>query len=183
MSVRNGLLALLAEEPRHCYSLKSSFEERTGHAWAVNIGQVYSTLERLERDRLVEPVGTDGGAGAGQPYRLTAAGRQQLDHWFAEPVLVDPPPRDELAIKLLLAVGAPQVDAARLIQRQRSALIGVLQRYTRQKEALDEATELPGVLLHDALILKAEAEIRWLDLCEARLARAARAAAADGSAS
>jgi DNA-binding PadR family transcriptional regulator len=167
VSVKNGLLALLAEEPRHCYALKSDFEERTGQAWAVNIGQVYSTLERLERDGLIEPVGEDGEAG--RTFRLTVDGRDSLERWFAEPVMVDPPRRDELAIKLLLAVGAPQVDAAALIQRQRSALIVALQRYTRQKETLDEEAELPAVLLHDALILNVEAQLRWLDLCEARL--------------
>jgi DNA-binding PadR family transcriptional regulator len=167
VSVKNGLLALLAEEPRHCYALKSDFEQRTGQAWAVNIGQVYSTLERLERDGLIEPVGEDGEAG--RTFRLTVDGRDSLERWFSEPVMVDPPRRDELAIKLLLAVGAPQVDAAALIQRQRSALIVVLQRYTRQKETLDEDVELPAVLLHDALILNVEAQLRWLDLCEARL--------------
>lgn len=169
MSVRNGLMALLAEEPRHCYALKSGFEERTGQAWTVNIGQVYSTLERLERDGLVAPEGD--GEGTGRAYRLTDGGLRQLREWFDKPVLLDPPPRDELAIKLLLAVGAPQVDAMRLIQRQRSALVRVLQRYTRQKELLDEETELPSVLLHDSLILNAEAQLRWLDLCEARLRR------------
>jgi hypothetical protein len=87
--------------------------------------------------------------------------------------MVDPPRRDELAIKLLLAVGAPQVDAAALIQRQRTALVSVLQRYTRQKALLDEHAELPAVLLHDALILNVEAQLRWLDLCEARLRRRA----------
>ncbi|HSJ43540.1 MAG TPA: PadR family transcriptional regulator [Euzebyales bacterium] len=170
MSVRNGMLALLAEEPRHCYALKADFEDRTGHTWAINIGQVYSTLERLERDGLVAP-GDESDRGAGRSYALTAAGRAQLERWFSEPVLVDPPPRDELAIKLLLAVGAPDVDAVGMIRRQRTALMGVLQRYTRQKELLDDVTELPGVLLHDALILNVEAQLRWLDLCEARLAR------------
>lgn len=130
-------------------------------------GQVYSTLERLERDGLV--VSDDGGDV--ETYRLTSEGRSQLERWYDDPVLVDPPPREELAIKLLLAVGAPQVDAAALIQRQRSALVGVLQRYTRQKELLDEEVELPTVLLHDALILNVEAQLRWLELCEARLRR------------
>lgn len=178
MSVKNGLLALLAEEPRHCYALKSDFEERTGQAWAVNIGQVYSTLERLERDGLVMPDGEDD-EGAGRTFRLTHVGRRELERWFAAPVLVDPPPRDELAIKLLLAVGAPQVDAEALIQRQRTALVSVLQRYMRQKELLHEDDELPAVLLHDALILNVEAQLHWLELCEARLRR--RAASGTGT--
>lgn len=178
MSVRNGMMALLAEHPRHCYGLKADFEDRTGNTWAVNIGQVYSTLERLERDGLV--AATPGGTerGNGRTFELTAAGRSQLEQWYAEPVLRDAPPRDELAIKLLLAVGAPDVDAVGLIQRQRTALVGVLQRYTRQKELLDEVTDLPSMLLHDALILDVEAQLRWLDLCEARLARR-RSLAAD----
>lgn len=181
MSVKNGLLALLAEEPRHCYALKTDFEERTGQAWVVNIGQVYSTLERLERDGLVAPEGED--EGAGRTYRLTPDGHDQLERWFSEPVMVNPPPRDELAIKMLLAVGAPQVNAAVLIQQQRTSLVGVLQRYTRQKELLDEVDELPAVLLHDALILNVEAQLRWLDLCEARVRRhqAARTGAEGGA--
>jgi len=169
MSVRNGLLALLAERPRHCYALKSEFEDRTAQAWMINIGQIYSTLERLERDGLVTSEG--GEDGPRQSYRLTEPGRVQLEEWFTQPVMVDPPPRDELAIKLLLAVGAPDVDAAALIRRQRTALVGVLQRYTRQKELLDADTQLPSVLLHDALIFNVEAQIRWLDVCEARLRR------------
>lgn len=169
MSIKNGLMALLAEEPRHCYALKSHFEERTGRAWTLNIGQVYSTLERLERDGLVAAAGDEDGPG--RSYHLTDHGRLLLEEWFVEPVMVDPPPRDELAIKLLLVMGAPQVDAAPLIQRQRTALVGVLQRYTRQKETLDDDAELPAVLLHDALILNVEAQLRWLDLCEARLHR------------
>jgi DNA-binding PadR family transcriptional regulator len=183
MSVRNGLLALLAEAPRHCYALKSGFEERTGQAWRVNIGQVYSTLERLERDGLV--VADGDGDRAARSYRLTDLGLRQLREWFAAPVMLDPPPRDELAIKLLLAVGAPQVDVRRLIQRQRGALVRALQRYTRQKELLDEDTQLPSVLLHDSLILAAEAQLRWLDLCEARLRRRdarRRATTPDGAA-
>lgn len=158
--------------------MKSAFEQRTGSAWTVNIGQVYSTLERMLRDGLVEADGPD--ERAGQTYRLTDRGRVQLEQWFETPVVADPPPRDELAIKLLLAMGAPQVDTGRLVQRQRTALTTMLQRYTRQKEALDEATELAAVLLHDALILKVEAEIRWLDLCEARLARHAETARNSG---
>ena len=167
MSVRNGLLALLAERPRHCYALKSEFEERTAQAWMINIGQIYSTLERLEREGLVSS--EDGPGGQRQAYRLTAPGLAQLEEWFRQPVLVDPPPRDELAIKLLLAVGAPNVDTAALIRRQRTALVGVLQRYTRQKETLDVETQLPSVLLHDALIFNVEAQLRWLDVCAARL--------------
>ena len=166
MSVKHGLLALLADAPRHGYGLKTGFEERTGGAWTLNIGQVYTTLARLERDGLVRSLGED--ADGRQRYRITPAGRRALADWFKDPVVSEAPPRDEFAIKLLLAVAAQDVDVTGLIGRQRAAAVEQLQRYTRQK-AHAEPDDLAFVLLMDALILKTEAEIRWLDMCEARL--------------
>lgn len=116
MSFRYGLLALLAEEPRHGYELKTAFERRTGGEWAINIGQVYTTLQRLERDGLVELF---GGGGERNDYRITPAGRAQLDGWYATPVVAGGPPRDELMIKVLLAVAATDVDVTGILQRQR----------------------------------------------------------------
>lgn len=167
MSVRHGLLALLADEPQHGYALKTGFEDRTAGAWALNIGQVYSTLARLERDGLVAALGED--EEGRQRYRMTEEGRALLDGWFAEPVVAQAPPRDELTIKMLLAVAATDVDVSGLIQRQRTAAVEQLQRYTRQKAHADPTSELAFLLLLDALILRTEAEIRWLDLCQARL--------------
>lgn len=166
MSVKHSLLALLAEEPTHGYQLKSSFEQRTGGAWLLNIGQVYTTLSRLERDGLIAEVARDGDR---ITYRLTAAGRAALDDWYGAPVTSARPPRDELAIKLLLAVAADEVDVAALLQRQRTATVEQLQEYTRQKQLTDPDADLPFLLLLDSLILKAEAEVRWLDICEQRL--------------
>src|ERR1019366_5328163 len=104
MSIRYGLLALLADAPTHGYQLKTAFERRTGGSWALNIGQVYTTLQRLERDGLVE---------------AADAGRVQLDAWFATPVVPEGPTRDELMIKVLLAVAATDVDVTTILQRQR----------------------------------------------------------------
>ena len=168
MSVKHSLLALLSEQPTHGYQLKSSFERRTGGAWPLNIGQVYTTLSRLERDGLVAEVERDGDR---VTYQITDAGRSALEAWYAAPVVADPPLRDELAIKLLLGVAANDIDVVTLLQRQRTATVEQLQRYTAQKRRADPADDLPLVVLLDSLILKAEAEIRWLDLCEQRLAR------------
>jgi len=167
MSTKLGLLALLGDAPTHGYQLKSDFEARTGGAWLLNVGQVYTTLQRLERDGLVAPSGQDGDER--RVYAITDAGRQAIDAWFAEPVVASAPPRDELAIKVLVALAADQVDVTDVLQRQRTATLAQLQEYTRLQRQADPAAELPWVLLLDALILKAEAEVRWLDLCEARL--------------
>ena len=175
MSVRYGLLALLAEEPTHGYHLKTAFETRTGGSWALNIGQVYTTLQRLERDGLVEADHrTDDQAPADRTdYRITPAGRERLDTWFASPVVPEGPPRDELTIKVLLSIAARDVDVTNVLQRQRTATLAQLQAYTRRKAQADPETEVPFLMLLDALIFKAEAEVRWLDACEARLQRAA----------
>ena len=166
MSVKHSLLALLAEGPTHGYELKSSFEERTGGAWMLNVGQVYTTLGRLERDGLIAPIDPDADPVA---YELTNDGHALLDEWFETPIVVESPPRDELAIKVLIAVAAEAVDVTDLLQRQRTAAVEQLQAYTKQKTQTDPDTELPWLLLLDALILRTESEIRWLDLCEARL--------------
>ncbi len=174
MSVRQGLLALLDREPMYGYQLKSAFEEGTGQVWPLNIGQVYTTLARLERDGLVEAEEPDGEGH--QHYRITDAGRAELRDWFATPVRRDAPPRDELAVKLLLALGATDVVVADVIQAQRTATVEALQEYTRLKSVADPETELPWLLMLDAMLLQAEAEVRWLDVCEARLRGAGRTA-------
>ncbi len=173
MSVRHSLLAILAAEPSHGYALKAAFEKSTANAWPLNVGQVYTTLARLERDELVESQGVEDGPR--QTWRITDAGRAQLAAWYASPIVEDPPPRDELAIKVLLAVAADGEDVTTILMDQRAATMERLQDLTRQKMRAHPDRELPWVLLLDALILKAEAEVKWIDLCEARLnARGAR---------
>ena len=110
MSVKHSLLALLADGEKYGAQLKSEFEDRTESAWPLNIGQVYTTLERLVRDGLVEQAG--GADAEGRiPYRLTAAGRDEAQRWFAEPIAPDENPRAEVAIKIALAVTLEDVDA------------------------------------------------------------------------
>ena len=169
MSVRHGLLALLAEQPRYGYQLRTEFESRTGATWPLNVGQVYTTLARLERDGLVSPQGDDGEGHA--YYAITDAGRAEVARWFAEPVARSVPPRDELAIKLALAITAPGVDVLRITQAQRTHTLRALQDYTRLKARATDR-DIAWLLVLDSLIFQAEAEIRWLDHCESRLARA-----------
>jgi DNA-binding PadR family transcriptional regulator len=169
MSVKHGLLALLERGPMHGYQLRVGFEESTGGTWPLNIGQVYTTLARLERDGLVRqlPPAEEGQ----RPYQITDAGRDALTAWFATPVGHTDRPRDELAIKLALALTTPGVDVAAVIQAQRSATMRTLQEYTRLKALADQRTELSWLLVLDAMLFQAEAELRWLDHCEASLLR------------
>jgi DNA-binding PadR family transcriptional regulator len=169
MSIKHGLLALLERGPMHGYQLRAAFEESTGGTWPLNIGQVYTTLSRLERDRLVRPLSRSE---EGQrPYAITAAGRADLASWFATPVSRTDRPRDELAIKLALALTTPGVDVPAVVQAQRSATMRTLQEYTRLKARADQAVDLAWRLVLDAMLFQAEAEVRWLDHCEASLVR------------
>ena len=104
MTVRSAILQLLDEGDRHGYQLKVDFEARTGGIWPLNVGQVYTTLDRLLRDGLVEQVGPQADAGQ-RTYRITEDGRREVKRWLeASPVDTDPP-RDELIMKVLLAIG------------------------------------------------------------------------------
>ncbi len=215
MSVRQGILVLLAEQGMHVSQLKTEFEARTGGAWPVNIGQVFTTLQRLERDGLVEKVPHQGAAEP-ERFRLTDAGAAEASAWWSRPVERGAPARDELAIKLALAVTARGVDVRAVVQAQRTETMRALHDYTRLKiggrsAAATEPTapaaprgadaapvepvratapppasahgspdELAWSLVLDHLVFATEAEVRWLDHVETRVARAAAEQRPDG---
>jgi DNA-binding PadR family transcriptional regulator len=172
MSIRHGLLALLERGPSHGYQLRAEFDAATGSTWPLNVGQVYTTLDRLERDGLVAQEGDPDSDGR-IAYRITDDGRRELTSWFRSPVSAKSAPRDELSIKLALAVTTPGVDVLGVVQTQRTATMTGLQELTRLKtRATDPEADLAWSLVLDSLVFAAEAEIRWLDHCEARLRRA-----------
>lgn len=173
MSVKHGLLALLGREPMHGYQLRTEFERSTGSTWPLNIGQVYSTLSRLARDGLVEEA--DPAEEPGKVvYRLTDTGRTELATWFATPVAPAEHPRDELAIKIALAVHTPGVDVSAVLQAQRTATVRKLLELTRLKAKADETADIAWLLVLDLMIFRTESEARWLDHSETRLARMPR---------
>lgn len=177
MSVKHSLLALLSEGPRYGAELRSTFEQRTGGTWPLNVGQVYTTLGRLERDGLVvrEDAPNESDDTATIRYAATPAGLDEVERWWTEPVDRASTPRQELAIKLALAVTVPKVDVPRLVQAQRVATMHHLQELTRLKRAEQEPGLAWGLVLEN-LIFTAEAELRWLDHVESRVTRAAASA-------
>jgi DNA-binding PadR family transcriptional regulator len=168
VSVRHSLLALLSAGPMHGYGLKTEFEAATGDIWPLNVGQVYTTLGRLERDGLVTAEADTEGQ---KVYEITDAGRGELGRWFETPVPREVIPRQELAIKLVFAMRSGGADVAAVVQRQRVATMRALQEITRLKTAAESGGDTAWLLMLDALVFQAEAEARWLDMCEARLAR------------
>jgi len=177
MSIRQGLLALLAQQPMYGAQLRVEFERRTGGTWPLNVGQVYTTLSRLDRDGLVEAA--EGSDEEGRiAYRLTAAGREAVGRWWMTPVDRSDHPRDELAIKLALAVTVQDVDVHAVVQAQRTQSLRGLQDLTRLKQRATAEDDLAWLLVLEHLVFTAEAEVRWLDHVESRLLRRARTAPA-----
>lgn len=170
MSVRHALLALLSEGPKYGLQLRQEFEARTGEVWPLNVGQVYTTLQRLERDGLVES-DDEGEDGPQKGFRITAGGQDELAEWLRTPPDLSAPPRDELVIKVLVALRMPGTNVRDVIQVHRRYLVELMQQWTRLKE--DEAgLDLGFALVVDAELFRLDSVIRWLDAADGRIKRA-----------
>jgi DNA-binding PadR family transcriptional regulator len=170
MSVRHALLALLNDGPKYGLQLRQEFEARTGEVWPLNVGQVYTTLQRLERDGLV---GSDGAEDAGpqKGFRITPAGVEELESWLHTPPDLSSPPRDELVMKVLIAAHTPGVDVHGVVQTHRRYLVQLMQEWTRLKEySADRDTAF--ALVVDAELFRLDSVVRWLDAADGRIKRA-----------
>jgi len=171
MSVRHALLALLSEGPKYGLQLRQEFEQRTGEVWPLNVGQVYTTLQRLERDGLVESDG-EGSDGPQKSFRITTEGAAELNTWLRTPPDLSSPPRDELVIKVLVAVHVPGVDVHDVIQAHRRHMVELMQEWTRVKRDAGPQ-DFSLALIVDGELFRLDSVIRWLDAAESRLRRAA----------
>jgi DNA-binding PadR family transcriptional regulator len=171
VSVRHALLALLSEGPKYGLQLREEFEARTGEVWPLNVGQVYTTLQRLERDGLVESDDT-APDGPQKSFRITAEGQRELASWLRTPPDLAAPPRDDLVMKVLVAMRVPGTNVHDVVQIHRRYLVELMQQWTRIKEAEAES-DLSLALAVDAELFRLDAVIRWLDAADARIKRAA----------
>lgn len=169
MSVGMSLLAILEDSPSYGWNLKNEFEARTGGIWPLNVGQVYTTLQRLQRDGLVEAESCDA-AESQKIYGITDQGRRRLRDWFQEPAADGPPAREELVLKLVMVTRRNRDDAVGVIQGERRGAVQLLQEYTNLKREAPSDGDLGWLFLLDSLIFTTEARVRWLDSCESRIA-------------
>jgi DNA-binding PadR family transcriptional regulator len=177
VSVPHALLALLSEGPKYGLRLQNEFEARTGEVWPLNVGQVYTTLQRLERDGLVETDESEGADRSRKRYRITSRGEGELAGWLRTPPDLVPPPRDELVIKVLVALEVPGVDVQEILQTHRRHVVEVMQRYTKVKATAGE-DDVALVLVADAELFRLEGIVRWLDAADVRLKQLPAAAPA-----
>lgn len=164
MSVRQSLLAILDQGACYGYQLRAEFDRRTGSTWPLNVGQIYNTLDRLERDGLVRRGEADE---LGHVYwHITEPGRVEVRTWLEEPVARTAGTRDALAIKLAVAATLPGVDAADLVRRQREVSARILEELRASHlldAATDDAEDFARALVRESVVFQAEAEVRWLD--------------------
>ena len=131
-------------------------------------GRCTRRCRRLERDGLVEADAGEDRSQKQRRYRITAAGAHELADWLRTPPVFVPPPRDELVIKVLVALQVPGIDVHEILQVHRRQVIEVMQRYTRIKaEAAED--DVPLALVADAELFRLEAIVRWLDAADVRL--------------
>jgi len=170
MSLRFGILGLLADQPLHGYQIKQVFAEMLGGTWDLNIGSVYQVLQRLERDGLVEPVGERGARGR-QSYRATRAGVSALAEWLeeseSEPQLL----REEVYIKLLLLARHADGKVDQLLDRQRGVYLQRLRDLADQERVARERGREELALLFKGGQLHTEADLKWLDVCAEEIRR------------
>ncbi|MFI5956758.1 PadR family transcriptional regulator [Cryptosporangium sp. NPDC051539] len=170
MSIRHALLALLEEGPKYGLQLREEFEARTGEIWPLNVGQVYTTLQRLERDGFVES-DDEAAPGPQKGFRITAEGAEELAGWLRTPPDLASPPRDELVIKVLIAARLPGADVHEIIQSHRRYVVELMQQWTRVKEEEGER-DVGLALIVDAELYRLDSVARWLDTADGRLKRA-----------
>lgn len=170
MTVRQTLLSILAVEPCYGHQLRAEFERRTGGVWPVNIGQIHTTLERLERDGLVHKGPPDS---SGRAYfSILDPGREAVTAWLSTPFVKSQSDRNELVMKLAVASTLPDVDVLEVISVQRRASLTALQSTVRARELVlrpSSPEDVAFLLIADSDIEHAAADIRWLDLVEQRL--------------
>lgn len=171
MSVRHALLALLSEGSKYGLQLREEFVARTGDVWPLNVGQVYTTLQRLERDGLIES-DDEAEPGPQKGFRITAEGAEELAGWLHTPSDLSVPPRDEMVIKILVALRVPGTDVHNVIQVHRRHLVELMQEWTRIKEEEAEY-DLGLALVVDAELFRLDSVTRWLDAADGRLKQAA----------
>ncbi|KXK13537.1 MAG: PadR family transcriptional regulator [Chloroflexi bacterium OLB14] len=171
MSVRNAILGLLAQKPRHGYELRIAFSAVIGGVgWDVKPAQIYTTLDRLEESGLVQ---TKSDIGEGREpdrriYAITRDGRGALHEWFNDSIPTEHQ-RDEFYVKLMIALISEEANPDKIIQTQRARLYQELHDATAQRDMFNAKTELAHILLFDKAIMHLEADLRWLDMIEMRI--------------
>ncbi|MFJ9737950.1 PadR family transcriptional regulator [Streptomyces sp. NPDC101166] len=167
--MRLPLLALLARGPAHGYELKQDLEQLLGSAYPQpNVGQVYVTLGRLEKQGLIEGEAVEQSSRPNKKvYHLTDDGRAALRTWFSEPE-DEPRVRDDFFMKLALAPRTGLADQVALINQQRRQYLNTMRSLSKLAAAEDRNNRIAHLLIEGAM-LHLQADLDWLERCQEEL--------------
>ena len=160
------VLAMLAKEPSHGYELRSRLRDALGPLGeAMNAGQIYVTLGRLEKAGLVASEREPGVADRPdrKVYALTPAGQQRVASWLTEVTWPGPAPA-EFHLKLVAAAIGRLADPLMIVDAQRRELLRLLR--DAQRAAMAEPDGSAAGLLLEGVALRIQADLRWLEACE-----------------
>lgn len=170
MSVKHTLLALLYQQPMHGYELGKQLNLVVNAEWDVKPGQIASTLARLKDAHLVDyEVEETDDAPDRKVYYITEEGRRELEDWYLSPEVRQYRLGDAFYIKLVLSLVGGPVSPELVLRAQRRELYQQLHEATELSRQADPRTQLPWVLLLESAIMHLEADLRWIEMCEARL--------------
>lgn len=170
MTVKHTLLALLYQRPMHGYELGKQLKLTVHAEWDVKPGQIASTLTRLDDAGLVEyEIVTTDDAPDRKVYAITDAGRAELREWYLTPEVREYRLGDTFYVKLVLSLVGGPVDPEQVLMAQRRELFQRLHQVTEMRRETDPKSQLPWLLLLDSAVMHLEADLRWIEMCEARL--------------
>lgn len=161
MSVKHAILALVYHTSRHGYDIKTSFEKMVHQQWRLNAGQIYTTLDRLVRDGLVEPLNEE--SKERKEYKITNKGKDELHQWLLQPVersLM----KDAFYFKLLCAKEIDFNNQRDMLKQQQSAIVRNMMQLRQLRNQLDEFRHRYMVYLIEGGILHLEADMKWLEM-------------------
>ena len=165
MSTGQVFLGLLEGQPRHGYDLKHAYDDHFGVDRPMHYGQVYSTLNRLEKNGLVQLEGVEHGGGPDRKlYAITAAGISNVTQWLAQPEKPEPYLQNTLYTKVVLSILTGR-SPDEVLDTQRGEHLRLMRELTRRKTQGD----LTNQLICDLALFHLEADLRWLELTAARL--------------
>lgn len=165
MSTSYALLGFLGREPNYGYDLKRHYDAFFGKDKPLAFGQVYATLSRLLRDEKISAETTEQEGGPERKkYAITSAGRAALESWLGTPEKVHPNTQTVLFTKVVTAILLDK-EPNQYLDAQRAAHLARMRDLTN----LRRQGNLAQMLLADYDLFHLEADLRWIDLTEARI--------------
>ena len=166
MNVQYILLGLLDQQPNYGYELKKIYDLLFSDNKPILSGQIYSTLNRLMRDKKIEErLDKEESNGPERiKYAITTFGQQELEKWLITPEKPAAELQQTMYVKTVLAI-LRDGDAAEYLNNQRKQHINQMRVLTKQKQnaKLDDKLQIDYKLFH------LEADLRWIELTSSRL--------------